>query len=318
MDELRAISTFIRAAELGSFNRAAHAQGSTPQAVSKAIRQLEEHLGVRLFHRTTRKSALTDDGARLLESVRDSMAGVRAAMSRVRSAAYEDEGPIRISAAGAVGRKVLMPVIAEFSALYPAVTFDLLLEDRLTDAVAERIDVGFKAGNAPVSQVVSRRLFPIQLVVCASPDYLSRCNAPARIDDLAKHRCVGYRQPGTGQPMPWEFQVSGETVFKTMSPVVCCSDPEAEMHAVLAGMGIGQIDSVNAAAPLRAGQLVPLLVGSTSERMGLYMFYAQRTHMPRRVRRFIDFSIERLGVTGGLHIPLATLRKMAKLNVSRR
>ena len=126
MDELRAISTFIRAAELGSFNRAAHAQGSTPQAVSKAIRQLEEHLGVRLFHRTTRKSALTDDGARLLESVRDSMEGARAAMSRVRCAAYEDEGLIRISAGGAVGRKVLMPVLAEFSTLYPAITFDLV------------------------------------------------------------------------------------------------------------------------------------------------------------------------------------------------
>ncbi|RZT35593.1 LysR family transcriptional regulator [Cupriavidus agavae] len=318
MDELRAISTFIRAAELGSFNRAAHAQGSTPQAVSKAIRQLEEHLGVRLFHRTTRKSALTDDGARLLESVRDSMEGVRAAMSRVRCAAYEDEGLIRISAGGAVGRKVLMPVLAEFSSLYPAITFDLLLEDRLTDAVAERIDVGFKAGNAPVLQVVSRRLFPIQLVVCASPDYLAMCNAPVRIDDLAKHRCVGYRQPGTVQPMPWEFEVKGETVFKTMAPVFCCSDPEAEMHAVLTGIGIGQIDSINAAAPLRAGQLVPLLVGSTSERMGLYMFYAQRSNMPRRVRRFIDFVIARLGAASDFHVPAATLRKMAKLNETRR
>jgi len=94
VDELRAISTFICAAGLGSSNGAAHAQGCTPQTVSKAIRQLEEHPDVRLVHRTTRKSALTDDGARLLSSV-------RAAMSRVRSASCEDEGPIRISAGGA-------------------------------------------------------------------------------------------------------------------------------------------------------------------------------------------------------------------------
>jgi DNA-binding transcriptional LysR family regulator len=311
LDELRAIATFIRAAELGSFHRAAHAQGSTPQAVSKAVRQLEEHLGVRLFHRTTRKSSLTDEGTQLLASVRDSMDGIRGAMNQVRSAAREDEGPIRISAGGAVGRKVLMPVITEFSALYPQVTFDLLLEDRQTDSVAERIDVGFKAGNAPVAQVISRRLFSIQLVVCASPAYLAEHPAPKRPDDLSKHRCVGYRQPGTGQPMPWEFDVGGESSLITTSPVICCSDPEAEMQAVLAGIGIGQIDSINAAAPLRTGELVPLLISSTSERMGLYIFYAQRSNMPRRVRRFIDFAVERLSGTSQFNIKKAELKKMA-------
>lgn len=312
MDELRAISTFIRAAELGSFNRAAHAQGSTPQAVSKAIRQLEEHLGVRLFHRTTRKSALTDEGQRLLESARGSLDGLRAAMAGVRSAAREDEGPIRISAGGAVGRKVLMPVIAEFSALHPAVSFDLLLEDRPTDAVAERIDVGFKAGNAPLAQVVSRRLFPIQLLLCAAPSYLAAHPAPLRIADLAGHACVGYRQPGAVQPMPWEFLVKGEVVMKTMSYLVCCSDPEAEMQAVLAGMGIGQIDAINAAAPLRAGALVPLLPGATSERMGLYIFYAQRSNMPRRVRRFIDFAVERLQGARQFYLAPSALKELAR------
>jgi DNA-binding transcriptional LysR family regulator len=311
LDELRAISTFIRAAELGSFNRAALAQGSTPQAVSKTIRQLEAHLGVRLFHRTTRKNALTDEGVRLLDSVRDSMDGIRNAISRVRSAAVEDEGPIRISAGGAVGRKVLMPVIAEFSALHPGVTFDILLEDGLTDVVAERIDVGFKAGNAPIAQVVSRRLFSIQLLVCASAEYLSTHAAPTHISDLTEHRCVGYRQPGTGQPMPWEFQVKGETSLVTIPPVVCCSDPEAEMQAVLAGIGIGQIDSINAAGPLRNGSLVPLLVGSTSDRMGLYLYYGRRDNMPRRVRRFIDFAIESLGNTKVFHLQKSELREMA-------
>jgi DNA-binding transcriptional LysR family regulator len=311
LDELRAISTFIRAAELGSFNRAAHAQGSTPQAVSKAIRQLEAHLGVRLFHRTTRKNALTDEGARLLDSVRGSVDGIRHAVSRARSAAVEDEGPIRISAGGAVGRKVLMPVIAEFSALYPGVTFDLLLEDRSTDVVAERIDVGFKAGNAPVAQVVSRKLFSVQLLVCASPAYLAKHGAPATIADLRQHPSIGYRQPGTGQPMPWEFQVKGETSLVTISPLVCCSDPEAEMCAVLAGMGIGQIDSVNASGPLRDGSLVPLLVATASDRMGLYVYYARRDNMPRRVRRFIDFAIERLGNTREFHLQKSVLREMA-------
>ena len=308
VDELRAISTFVRAAELGSFNRAAHAQGTTAQAVSKNVRQLEQHLGVRLFHRTTRKSALTEEGQRLLESVRDSLEGLTSALDRVKSAAREDEGLIRVSAGGAVGRKVLMPLLAEFQRQYPGVSFDLMLEDRATDAIGERIDLGFRAGNAPTAQVVSRRLFAIQLIVCATPAYLAAKGAPATIADLESHRCVGYRQPGTGRPVPWEFHVKGETVYRAMPYAVCCSDPEAEMQAVLSGMGIGQIDSINATEPIRRGALIPLLVRHTSDRMGLYVFYAQRKDMPVRVRRFIDFAVERLRGGASFHVPIAELR----------
>lgn len=312
MDELRAISTFMRAAELGSFNRAAAAQGSTAQAVSKSVRQLEQYLGVRLFHRTTRKSALTEDGQLLLESVRASMEGFSAALAKVRSAAREDEGLIRISAGGAVGRKVLMPLVAEFSRAHPGVRFDLVLEDGATDAVGERIDLGFKAGNAPTAQVVSRRLFAIQLIVCATPAYLQEHGTPRSIDDLAAHRCIGYRQPGTARPLPWEFQVKGETQYRSMQYLVCCSDPEAEMHAVLNGLGVGQIDSINATGALRAGALVPLLVRSTSDRMGLYLYYAQRSDMPGRVRRFIDFAAERLRGGAGFCVPPAALAALGK------
>lgn len=294
MDELRAISTFIRAAELGSFNRAATAQGTTPQAVSKTVRQLEQHLGVRLFHRTTRKSSLTEDGQLLFESVRASMEGFSSALNRVKNAAREDAGLIRISAGGTVGRKILMPLVAEFSRRHPGVTFDLVLEDGSTDTVGERIDLGFKAGNAPTAQVVSRRLFPIQLVVCATPAYLAQHGAPDTIDSLAAHHCIGYRQPGTGRPVPWEFSINGETQYRNMHYVVCCSDPEAEMQAVLNGIGIGQIDSINATAPLQSGELVPLLTHTTSDRMGLYLYYAQRADMPSRVRRFIDFAVSNL------------------------
>lgn len=312
MDELRAISTFIRAAELGSFNRAAQSQGTTAQAVSKSVRQLEQHLGVRLFHRTTRQSSLTEEGLRLFESVRESMESLTSALDGIRNAAREDEGLIRISAGGATGRKVILPLVAQFQALHPKVRFDMVLEDGATDAVRERVDLGFKAGNAPATQVVSRRLFAIQLTVCASPAYLAAHGTPATLAELEQHRCVGYRQPGAGRPLPWEFVVKGETVYREMNHVICCSDPEAEMHATLAGMGIGQIDSINATEFIRRGDLVPLLVRHTSERMGLYLYYAQRKDMPVRVRRFIDFSVERLRGGAAFHIPVAELRERGK------
>lgn len=312
MDELRAISTFIRAAELGSFNKAALAQGTTPQAVSKNVKQLEQHLGVRLFHRTTRKSALTEDGQRLFDTVRASMDGLLEALNSVRSAARDDEGLIRISAGGSVARKVLVPLLARFSEEYPAIQFDLVLEDGITDAVRERIDVGFRAGNPPTSQVISRRLFPIQLIVCASADYLTSHPAPVKPADVALHRCVGYRQPSTGKVFPWEFSVRGETSFQQVSAVVCCSDPEAEMQAVVAGMGIGQIDSINATAAIRSGQLVPLLTPYVSNRMGLHLYFAQRADMPARVRRFIDFAVDQLSGGDTFNIPAGELRMLSK------
>eukprot|EP01034_Spumella_vulgaris_P005627 gene5627-7185_t len=174
MDELRAISTFVRAAELGSFNRAAEAQNTTPQAVSKTIRQLEQHLGVRLFHRTTRKSTLTEEGRRLLESVKPGLDGLVGALGRARSAALDDQGVVRITAPGAVGRKVLMPLLAEFQQRYPLIHFELLLSEGSSDMVDERIDVGFRAGNPPDLQVIGRTLFAVQQVVCATRPWSAR------------------------------------------------------------------------------------------------------------------------------------------------
>lgn len=294
MDELRAISTFIRAAELGSFNKVAEAQGTTPQAVSKTIRQFEQHLGVRLFHRTTRNSSLTEEGQRLLESIKPSLDGVVGALARARSAAREDEGMIRVAASGSMGRRVLMPLLAEFQLQYPYIQIDLIQEDGFSDLVHDRIDVGFRGGNPPDAQIVSRRLFPVQQIVCASPEYLARHGTPQTLQDLQAHRCTAYRQPGSGKPMAWEFEVDGDTVFHHVQPVLLSNDPDTEMHAVLAGIGIGQVDSINATAAIRAGQLKPLLTGYLSERMGFYLYFPQRTDMPGRVRRFIDFIVERL------------------------
>lgn len=312
LDQLRAITTFVRSAESGSFHKAAVVQGTTPQAVSKTIRQLEQHLGVRLFHRTTRKSSLTHEGERLFNEVRANLEGVMAAVDRARSAVRDHEGLVRISAGGSAGRKVLMPLVVEFARQNPGIEFDLLLEDGVTDTVAERIDVGFRAGNAPTSQVVARRLFSIQQIVCASPGYVAEHGAPKRLAHLPKHRCTGYRQPGTGRPLPWEFDVKGEIVFQPMAPVLCCSDPDAEMQAVIAGLGIGQVDSINAAGPIRAGLLVPLLTAHVSERMGFYIYYAQRKNMPGRVRKFIDFAADRLRDSQDFHLPLAELRARAR------
>ncbi|MGB7990004.1 MAG: LysR family transcriptional regulator [Candidatus Methylophosphatis roskildensis] len=307
MDELRAISTFVRAAELGSFNQVAIAQGMTPQAVSKAVRQLERHLGVRLFHRTTRRSSLTEDGRRFLEAVKPSLEGMLDALSRIRRTAQDDEGLIRVTAPRPIGRRVLLPLIEEFRQSYPKVEIELLLDERITDIVAERIDIGFRGGAAPEGQLIVRHLFALQLIPCAAPAYLARHGCPATLDDLARHHCTGFRMPSTGRLMPWEFTRGAEIVYRDIPAVFCTNDPQAELEAVIAGFGVGQLDGASAAEPIRAGRLVPLLCEHVSERMGIHIYYPQRADMPKRVRSFIDFAVGRLLNTTRFHLSIEEL-----------
>jgi DNA-binding transcriptional LysR family regulator len=293
MDEFRAITIFVRAADAPSFNQAAVDLAISPQAVSKTIRQLEQQLGVRLFHRTTRQNSLTAEGLSFLESVRPGLDVIAGAMGRARAATEGVEGPLRITAASSA-RKVLTPLIAEFNALHPQVQLDVLMDDGFTDIVAQKIDVGFRSGLEPTGQVIARRLFAVQQMVCAAPAYLAQHGAPATLAELSRHRCTGFRHSQTGRLLPWELMVDGELRQFNLPASFCTNDPEAELDAVMAGLGLGLIDSINAAAPIRAGHLVPLLPAHRSENLGFYIYYAQRSNMPRRVRAFIDFAVQQL------------------------
>jgi DNA-binding transcriptional LysR family regulator len=293
VNEIRAISLFVRTAALGSLRKAAIEQGVTPQAASLAVTQLENHLGMRLFHRTTRQLSLTEEGRRFLESVQPPLDALTDALHSARHADGA-AGPLRVTAPRSLGNTVLWPLFEAFAADHPDVRLDIQLEDRFQDWVAERIDVGFRAGAQPDGRIIARRVLPIQLIVCASPAYLARHGAPATIEDLASHRCTGYLQPNTGKVAPWEFQVGEETVYRDIQPSICLNDPELETRAVLGGLGIGQLGSFTAVPLIRAGQLVPLLLPHTVHRMAMYLCYARRTHLPARVRLFIDFMVERL------------------------
>ncbi|OZI26727.1 LysR family transcriptional regulator [Bordetella genomosp. 9] len=307
MNEIRAISLFVRTATLGSLRQAAIEQGVTPQAASLAVTQLEKHLGIRLFHRTTRRISLTDEGRRFLESVQPPLEALNDAMHSARHADLAS-GPLRVTAPRSLGYSVLWPLFEAFARAHPDVHLDIQLEDRLQDWVAERIDVGFRTGQQPDGRIIARRVLPIQLIVCASPEYLARHGAPASIDDLGAHRCTGYLQPNTGKVAPWEFQVGDDVVYRDVPPAICMNDPDLETRAVLAGLGIGQLGSFNAVPLIRAGQLVPLLLPHTVQRIAMYLYYARRTQMPKRARLFIDFMMERLLASTEWHLSEDELR----------
>ena len=292
INELRAIANFAKAAELGSLRQAAAAQGITPQASSQLLVQLESHLGVRLFHRTTRSLSLTEEGRQFLASAQPGLATLQHAVQSARRGREAMAGPLRIVAPRSIMMEVVWPVLDEFCRRHPQVEPDVQLDDRLGNWVEDRVDVGFRSGYPPEGGVVARRLLTLQLIVCASPAYIARHGAPASIDELAQHRCSGFRHPGTGKPMPWEFRVGDDTVARHIEPAFCTNDIEAEARAVLGGHAVGQLVGFTAAPLVRSGQLVPLLTQHVAEHLALYVYYGSRTALPARVRAFIDLTVE--------------------------
>jgi DNA-binding transcriptional LysR family regulator len=294
INELRSIVTFAKTAELGSLRKAAAAQGMTPQAASQALAQLEQHLGVRLFHRTTRNMALTDEGRQFLEAAQPSLTGLHRAIHMARRAKDEIAGPLRIVGPRSSFIPVLWPLLDEFSRLYPQVQPDVQLDDRIGNWVEDRVDVGFRFGRSAEEGVIARRLLTMQLIICASPDYLARYGAPEHRDALANHRCSAYRSSTTGKVLPWYLKDGDSVLSHEVVPALLCNNEELETEAVLAGQVLGLLTGIIAAPLIRSGRLVPLLTAHATDRFDLFVYYGNRTSQPARARALIDLAVARL------------------------
>lgn len=294
INELRSITTFVRTAELGSLSKAAAAQQISPQAASKALGQLEQFLGVRLFHRTTRSMSLTEEGQRFFEATKPSLIGLHQALQAARQTREDPAGPLRIVGPRTVLQPVIGPVLDEYCRLYPEVQPDVQLDDRVGNWVEDRVDVGFRLGDPPEEGLIARRLFPMQLVICAAPTYLRKYGAPQNLYELDSHRCSGFRRPSDGRVAPWRVRVGDSMQDQHIRPSFSTNDEAFELRVVLAGEAIGQLAVPTAASLIRTGRLVPLLLEHMSDNYSLYVYYGSRTAQPARVRRFIDLAVERL------------------------
>jgi DNA-binding transcriptional LysR family regulator len=294
VNDFNAIAMFAKAVELGSIRQAALAQGVTPQAASQTIAQLELHLGVRLLHRTTRSLALTEEGQRFLENTQPALAALDRAVAQARESKDEIAGPLRIVGPKSSFAALLMPLLDEFCREHPGIQPDVQLDDGIGNWVLDRVDVGFRIGASPGEGVIGRPLFPIQMIVCAAPDYLKAHGTPSTVDDLAAHRCSVFRHPDTGKVAPWYLTVDGKLEHRQVSPAFATDDSELEVQAVLAGQVMGQLSSLSAACHIRAGRLVPVLLPHMSTYFSLHVYYGNRTAQPKRVRAFLDLAIARL------------------------
>lgn len=312
INELRSISIFVAAAELGSLRKTAASMNISPQAASQALAQLEQHLGVRLFHRTTRSMSLTDEGRRFLEEAQPSLMGLQRALQTVQQAKDEIAGPLRIVGPRSTFQPVLWRLLDEFCQQHPGIVPDVQLDDRVGNWVEDRVDVGFRLGRSPHEGVIARRLFAAQVIVCASPAYLQRHGAPESLASLPAHRCSVFRNPGTGQVVPWRAKVGNDEIDQPVVPTICTNDETLELHAVLAGHVIGQLAGVTAAPHIRDGQLVPLLIDHIPDRYSYFIYYGSRTAQPARARAFIDLAVARLTDNPDLVLSSQELRAAAR------
>jgi DNA-binding transcriptional LysR family regulator len=298
INELRSITIFVRTAELGSLSKAAEAQQISPQAASKALGQLEAHLGVRLLHRTTRSMSLTEEGLRFLEAAKPSLAGLQQALQGARQTREEITGPLRIVGPRTVLQPIIGPVLDEYCRLYPDVQPDVQLDDRVGNWVEDRVDVGFRLGHTPQEGLIARRLLPLQLIICASPAYLRMHGVPQSLHDLNTHRCSAFRRSNDGRIVPWRVRVGEGMQDQHVTPTFSTNDEDFELRTALAGTIIGQFAGPTVAPHIRSGRLIPLLLEHQCDIYSLYLYYGSRLAQPARVRRFIELAIDRLTDSG--------------------
>ncbi len=294
MKMIKSLTMFLAVANAMSFRKAAVEQGVSPQAASKAVKQLEMYLGLKLLHRSTRHLSLTEEGEQLFQQANIGMQMLDEALTGLEESKQGMAGKIRLAAPLAFGNRVLIPVMDEFQSLHPDVHFDLLLSDAFTDIVTLKIDIGFRAGQSPDRHVISRKLGDIVSVICAAPNYIEKYGLPADVSDLQMHRCTAFLHPQTGKELPWEFQGQDELNYIHVPSVARFNNIEAEIEAVKRGVGIGQLSEYLITKELESGALIPLLPKGRVPRLGVYMYYPERMKIPLRVRRFIDFCMEKL------------------------
>ncbi|MHA6205630.1 LysR substrate-binding domain-containing protein [Dyella soli] len=286
------VVAFIAVVAEGSFARAADRLGICRSAVSRNVQKLEDQLNARLFLRTTRSTSLTREGELFYENCNPGVQRIVQALEDMRELrAGPPRGHLSISASMGFGRQVVAPLLADFCARYPEISLDLRLEDRATDFTMDRVDVAIRDGQLEDSQIVAKRLVPMQMLVCASPSYIRRYGAPQSVDDLASHICINFRN-ASGRVADWEFKVDGQR-RKVLPPSICTFNDVGLVHqSVRDGFGIAQLAGYLVASDLRDGQLVTCLESYAPDDRGHYLCYQSRRHLPARIRVFIDYVTE--------------------------
>jgi len=284
---------FTKAVGAGSLSGAARELGISTAVVSRKIAALEAHLGVRLLNRTTRRIALTDEGARYHEACVRILAEIEEANAEAAARRIEPQGILKVALPASFGHKHIAPLIPIFAARYPAVQLALSLSDRAINVIDEGFDLAIRIAELQDSSLAARKLAPNRRVVCASPGYLRKHGRPGSPADLARHNCL----TTTEFHMAWDYKdPEGNPGSVRVSGRYACDNWEVLRDWAIAGLGVALKSTWDVRRDLESGSLVPLLPGYTfGSDVAIYAVYPHRRYLPAKTRVFIDFLAESFG-----------------------
>lgn len=289
------LALFVQIVEQGSFSAVARLSGTTPSAVSRSVSRLEQEMGSKLLHRSTRKLRLSDAGKTVYAHALEMLEAARLAMDAASSTQQVAQGKLTLSVPKAVGRFVIHPLMTEFLTRFPQVDVCLRLEDRYLDLIDDGIDLALRITHSPSPGLHGKPLMPVSHVICATPHYLQQHGAPQNPQDLRAHSCISLGE--TPADARWKFRREGKTETVQTRGRYAANHTAVRLDAVKQNLGIGSLPLFTAREALERGEIVQVLaewefISSYSGQ--LWLLWAGNKHMPARMRAMIDYLSEKI------------------------
>ena len=292
MDRLDAMSTFLNVVEAGSLSAAARRMKTPLATVSRRISELETHLRIKLFNRSSRELVLTDAGSSYLTACKRILADVTEAERTACGEYSAPTGELTVTTPIGLGRTILIPLMADFLKAYPDIKARLIPTDRELSLFQEQIDVGVRIGTLPDSSLIAIRVGTTRRIVCACPAYLAARGTPRAPEDLAGHDCINYA--GFGVPDVWTFVRDQATIAVPVKTRIVVGSAEAAYAAARAGIGITIALAYQVKLAPAGGALTTLLDDFQPAPLPVNLVYAANRFLPIKVRAFLDFATPRL------------------------
>jgi DNA-binding transcriptional LysR family regulator len=295
MNQLHLITVFVAVVDTHGFAGAARKLNMSPPAVTRAINELEAHLGLRLLTRTTRTVRVTDAGERYAQDCRRILAELQEADESVSGMHLAPKGRLTITAPGLFGSIYVTPIVTEYLSRYPQVSVSCLFLDRVVNLLEEGVDAAVRIGELPDSSMQAIAVGQVRRVICASPDYLERHGTPQVPDDLSAHTIVsvGGQTPHT----EWRLLDKGLPCSVRLHARMTTTTNDSALTAAVEGFGLTRLLSYQAQAHLRTGQLQAVLTAYEPAPLPIHVVHRQGRQAPQRVRAFLDLAIDRLRAT---------------------
>jgi len=295
-NQLEMLRIFKVVAESSNFKEASVRLSISPQSVTRAIKELEELFGEPLFYRSTRNTTITEFGKQIAQKSETVIDQVDALFQLNKNTNPQRiEGLVRITMPNSLGRQHLLPALTAFLKDHPGIQLDLRFSDLIDNVVADQMDIGVRVGFFSNNRNVARRVNEMQFHIVGTPELVAKTGIPHQVDDLCNMPYTGLIDQNTGRMWPWSF-ANAPDCFPS-SPAFITDDPEAELAAVLAGIGYGQLSDLLCAKYIRNGKLVSVLPDQAPAPWGVYVYRPQRGPVAERVRVVFDYLVKVLSST---------------------